>query len=283
MKINTFVVVHLNYDGLEKTLASIRKNTPPNFNIILIDQNTEYRKEADKYVDLHIFTNGKNLGFAKAMNMGIRLSDTKYVSLWNDDCECINAKWWEGVEETFKRYSTALGVNPSSPRNPRAAGAEPINPFIEYKEEFTEEEYDRMVAELGKGHVIDGICMFATVIDREKLEKVGGVVPGCWLDEYFYPGGGEDYDLNRRAYMTRNEDNRLGGYRMLGTGLSFVWHWWYSSRRTSDNVAGVKHCGTAFNDKWGIDSDIYGRKGIQFIPDNKIRDLSECFVPTYGK
>jgi len=208
------------------------------------------------------------------MNLGIRLSDTPFVSCWNDDCECLNKKWWDGVMETFKRYSTAVGVNPASPRNPRASGEAPIDaPGWGYRE-FTEEEYDKMVKELGKGYIIDGICTFATVFKREKLDKVGGTIQGkCWFDEYFYPGGGEDYDLNRRAYMTKNEDNELRGYRMLGTNLAYVYHWWYSTKRASDGVAGVKHCGRAWNDKWGDDPDIYGKRGNQLIPDNIIREL----------
>lgn len=269
--INTFIIPHNNYKGLKTTLESIRRNTPPNFKIILIDQNPKYQ-EVDDLVDLHIFTNGKNLGFAKCMNMGIRLADTEYVTCWNDDCECINKKWWDGIIETFDRYETALGVNPSSPRNPRASGAEPIDEW-EYKPDFSDEEYDRLVKEHGKGHILDGICIWGTVFRRDRLEKVAGAIPGkCWFDEYFYPGGGEDYDLDRRAYMSKNEDNKLRGYRMLGTGLSYCWHWWYSTKNEK-GVAGVKHCGTAFADKWGTDASIYGQGGRQTIPTNIIRPL----------
>lgn len=273
-KINTFICVHLNYEGLKKTLESIRKHTPPNFNIILIDQNKEYQA-VDDLVDLHIFTNGKNLGYAKAFNTGCRLADTKYVSCWNDDCECINKKWWQGVEETFKRYSTALGVNPSSPCNPRASGEAPI--YAEgwkYKEEYTEEEYDKMVEELGKGYIIDGICMFATVLDREKLDKTAGVIPGkCWLDERFAKSGGEDMDFNIRSYRS--------GYRMLGTGLSYVLHHWYRTKRPEDGKAGVKYDGTTLDKKWNVydgngnlisKPNVFGKGGKSDIPLNTIRN-----------
>lgn len=185
--------------------------------------------------------------------------------------------------ETFRRYDKqALCVNPSSPRNPRASGDIPVNhPGFDYKEDWTEEDYDKMVSEIGKGHVIDGICTFASVFNRERLDKVFGSIPGkCWFDEFFYPGGGEDYDLNRRAYMTKIPENDYHGYRMLGTGLSFVWHWWYSTKRASDGVAGVKYCGSAWTDKWGTadggNPDIYGKVGKQTIPDNIIRPLEGC-------
>jgi GT2 family glycosyltransferase len=261
-KINTFIIPHNNYENLRKTLESIRRNTIPNFYIYLIDQNPEYQK-VDDLVDLHIFTGGKNLGFAKAMNTGIRLSDTPFVSCWNDDAECINKKWWDGVMETFNRYSTALGVNPSSPRIPSSPGGPPVNEW-DYRENFTDEEYDKLVKEHGKGYIIDGICTFATVYRKDLLDSVKGVIRDkCWYDEYFFPGGGEDYDLNRRAYMS--------GMRMLGTGLSYIWHWWYSTK--VNGVCGVKHCGSAFDDKWEVGSDIYGKKGRQDVPLNKIIDL----------
>lgn len=277
MKID-FIVPTLNYSGVKKTLESIRKYTPPEniSSVILIDQTKEKQDYGD-LVDLHIFTNGKNLGYAKCFNMGVRLSDAEYVAIWNDDAECINKRWVQGVEETFNRYENALCVNPASPRNPRASGEEPVNNMgIDYKEEFTEEDYNKML-ELGKGHIIDGICMFATIFNREKLDKVAGTIQGkAWMDEYFYPGGGEDYDMNRRAKMTKNEDNKFQGYRCLGTGLSYVFHWWYSTKRVSDGIAGVKHCGSAYSDKWGINADIFGKEGKQLVPNNIIRPLEDC-------
>ena len=270
--INTFVIPHLNYPDLRKTLESIHRNTPKNFRIILVDCNKEYQ-QVDDLIDYHVFAPNKVLGFAKAVNLGIRLADTEYVSVWNDDCECINPQWWDDTMEVFERYSTALGVNPSSPRNPRAAGEEPINPLVDYKPDFTDEEYEDIKNKCGK-HIIDGICTFATVFRKDRLDKTAGTIPGCWFDEYFYPGGGEDYDLNRRARLTKNKDNNLSGYRMLGGG-GYVWHWWYSTKKP-DGKPGVKHCGTAYSDKWGVDADIFGNKGKQLVPDNIIKPLEEC-------
>jgi len=272
-KINTFVIPHLNNPRLRITLESIRRNTPPNFNIILIDANPDGYQPVDDLVDVHIRT--RNLGFAKAMNTGIRLTDTKYVSCWNDDSECINPRWWDGVIDTFNKYQTALGVNPSSPRNPRASGDIPVNyPGVEYKPDFDDKEYDELIEKYGQGHVIDGICIFATVFDREKLDLVKGTIPGkCWFDELFFPGGGEDYDLNRRANLTKIPENDMKGYRMLGTGFSFIWHWWYSTKHPDTGIAGVKHCGSTFDDKWGAGADLYGRNGKMEIPNNIIKEL----------
>lgn len=271
------VVPHLNYEGLYKSLKALREHTPPENigKVILIDQNSTYQK-VDEFVDIHIYTKW-NFGFAKAMNMGIRLSDADFVLCMNDDVEMIHPKWIGGIVETFNRYGKqALGVNPSSPRNPRASGAEPIYAKgWDYKEKYTEEEYDRMVKEVGKGHIIDGICTWATIFNREKLDLVRGSIPGkCWFDEWFFSGG-EDYDINRRGYMTKRKENDFKGYRMLGTGLSFAIHHWYSTKNEKGE-AKVKHCGRLWPDKWGVSADIYGKIGKQMIPMNKIRPLEDC-------
>ena len=260
MKID-IVVPHYNNPNLRKSLASLRRNTPPENigKVILIDQNVDSDDLIeDGLVDIHVRV--KPIGFCKASNMGIRLSDAPYVMVLNDDVEFLNKKWVEGIEETFKRYSTAVGVNPSSPRNPGSPGGECVDEW-EYKEDMTDEEYDKMVLTHGKGWIIDGICTYATVFHRERLDRVKGVVPGkAWFDEYFY-NGGEDYDLNRRAYMS--------GMRMLGTGLSYVWHWWYGSNDGKCNFS------NKFNEKWGDGADIMGTNGPQEVPENIVRETLE--------
>ena len=134
-----------------------------------------------------------------------------------------------------------------------------------------------MVADLGKGHIIDGICMFCTMFRRDVLDKVAGVIPGkVWFDERFHSGG-EDYDLVRRAYMTKIMANEHQGYRSLGTGLSYIWHWWYSTKKDDTGEAGVKYDGGTFIEKWkgdlqGESPDIYGKNGLQIVPTNIIRE-----------
>ena len=116
--INTIVIPHLNNKkGLLRCLETLYKHTPLNFRVILIDQSDDkelYEEVKDK-VHLHIKAY-RNLGFAKASNYGIRLADTKYVTVLNDDVEFINIRWWDGILETFTKYPEAVAVNPSSMR-----------------------------------------------------------------------------------------------------------------------------------------------------------------------
>ena len=221
------VYPHLNYKNIKKSLHTLRERTPKENlgKVILINQSGETREDLDKFVDIHVKI--KNQGFARACNLGIRLSDSPFVACMNDDVEIVHSKWIEGIVETFNRYDNALCVSPSSPRNPAYSGGPGANhPGFDHKEEWTEEDYDRMVAEIGKGHIYDGICMYAPIFNREKLDKLPGIIPGkAWFDELFFPGGGDDYCVNVRAYVS--------GMRCIGSGLSYVWHWWGETRAIS--------------------------------------------------
>jgi hypothetical protein len=185
--------------------------------------------------------------------------------------------------EIFERYGAqALAVNPSSPRNLNGQGTptDHDNPKFHHKEDWTEEEYDAMVEEVGKGYVIDGICTWCTIFNREKLDKVAGILPGrAWFDEIYFSGG-EDYDLNRRGYLTLNNDNEHRGYRMLGAGNSFVWHWWCETKsnlKETDFGMNAYQVFTKsskiFKQKWGADADVWGKLGNKLIPMNIVQDL----------
>jgi len=269
MKVLDIVVPHYSYEFLETCLKSIRRNTPPDIlnRVILINGSGNNYNFGD-LVDIQV--NVKNQGFAKNCNTGIRLSDAKYVACANDDTVIFNKHWWEGIIDTFKDYPNALCVNPSSPCDPDGRGGTVIMDGYEYKEDYTDEEYNSLL----KPYVIDGICCWFPIFNRELLDKVPGIIPGkAWFDELFYPGGAEDYDLNRRSY--------LAGMRCLGTNRSYVWHWWFKTRHPITGQTGVKFDGNTFDEKWGIKDkngniierpDIYGNSGKKDIPQITIRN-----------
>lgn len=252
------VMPHLNFEDAQKSIDSLRRNTPEGVINKIIFVNQSDRQITG--VDIEIKT--PHVGFAKAMNMGLRMSDAEYVMCANDDIVWLNKKWWEGIEQTFNNYSTALCVNPSSVCDPDGAGGTVVMEGFEYKEDYTDEEYERLV----HPGCIDGICMWGPVFKREMLDKVPGVIPGkAWFDERFKTGGGEDYDLNRRAY--------IAGMRCLGTGNSYVWHHWHKTRNINNlnGPLGPHYDGGTWNEKWGGDIDIYGQKGTRDVPLNVMR------------
>lgn len=247
---NSFVIPHLNNQkGLLRCLETLYKYTPENFRVILIDQSddqTLYEKVKDKahlYVKVY-----RNLGFAKASNTGIRLADTEYVTVLNDDVEFINIRWWSGIMEIFNRYGEqTLCVNPSSTRKLNALG-QPVNEGFEWKESWTDEEYDAMLKHEGGGReqgiVIDGITPWCVTFNRERLLKVG------LFDESYFPGGGEDYDLQNRAYL-KGKAGLVKGYRCLGTSTSVAWHWWLTTKKTQDIFKTFEEASNLYKRKWG--------------------------------
>lgn len=263
--INTIVLPHLNNKaGLLRCLDTLYEHTPHNFRVILIDQSQDeelYGRVKDR---VHLYIKAyRNLGFAKAANQGILLASTKFVTVLNDDVEFINKKWWDGVMQTFRRYdgeneenAQVLCVNPSSTRKLNATGV-PVNDKynvngkefqFEYKEKWTEDEYNDMIyAESGgreAGIIIDGITPWCVVFHREGLLKVG------LFDEAFYPGGGEDYDLQNRAYLKHHTEG-LKRYRCLGSSLSVAWHWWGTTKVTQNAYETFITASALYQKKWG--------------------------------
>jgi len=240
MKELAIILSPIRDDYIERCLESLYKYTDNDlFYVILLDQtvNGVYEKVKDK-VHFYIRPN-RNLGFAKAANEGIIHAyrwGVPYIGVLNDDTEFMHKDWWQGIKDEFTTDEKILAVNPESPRVPLWGYGRPHGEYIdiiEYKDGFTDQDWEYLKAgnyedlkqrvsdipdafPLTKRGVIDAIAMWFPIFKREFFEKVG------YFDERFYPGGGEDYDLNARAY-------RLG-YRLISSMRSWVWHWWGKSK-----------------------------------------------------
>lgn len=259
-KINTIVIPIIRDDFIGRLLYTLDKYTLPNYNVIVIDQtqgDTAYL-ENHKKVALWI-KSYRNLGFSKAMNTGMRLADTEYITLANDDIEFMDSRWWNGIVSAFQDDPKIIAVNPMSPKeatwgygytNENHETWQPKEGFavsdetklgmipifdgvpLNYKEEFTKEDYDNLLnrhPSWTANSACDAIAMWCTVFKYTGLEEIGR------LEERFYPGGGEDYDMNARAYSCgfpepREECNPEFHRRMIGTSKSWVWHHWGKSR-----------------------------------------------------
>jgi GT2 family glycosyltransferase len=233
---NTFIFNPIRPDYIHRCLETLYQYTDMTANrVIVVDQTMDGLKLPMDKVHLVLRPN-RNLGFSKSMNEGIIHAlrwDSEYITCANDDIEYIDKRWWSGIEETFEKYGDkVLAVNPMSPREPGWGYGLPHGENIDllpYKTSYTSEEYDYLLKgdfsqiqgapetyPKQKNGVIDAIATWHTTFKAEAFSKIG------LFDERYYPGGGEDYDLNARAYRE--------GYRMLGTTLSWVWHHWGSSK-----------------------------------------------------
>jgi hypothetical protein len=234
---NTFVIPVIRDDLIARCLETLYARTPPGFYVYVIDQTPggvaaeQLRRRYENLMVLRTprtatHTSG-NLGFAKAVNMGLALVETPYATICNDDVEFINPAWWTGVSRTFARVNggtPAIMVTPISVKLPFWAIGEPPGAdhyVLSYREEWSDQDWTFLTEQ---SHRINqrltirphthnpGAELFCSVIDMARMRQVGP------LNERFYPGGGEDYDYSRRA--------KLHGFCCVSTSESWVFHHW---------------------------------------------------------
>jgi glycosyltransferase involved in cell wall biosynthesis len=192
-----------------------RLHNPEMFRIISIDQTLEGIHFRDKEpVHLQVRTH-RNLGFSKAMNTGWKLVQTPYTLLANDDVRLLDPRWYEEAKTDLERQDV-LATNPFPATRtwdrhgnvvwlwdlereiegiPQGKLDDRFD-FVKNKdfEQYTPEDYDKLKAIHGKGSG-PGTAMFFTLLWTNARNWVG------LLDEAYW-NNGEDYDWNRRCYLT---------------------------------------------------------------------------------
>lgn len=278
-KLNTFIIPYLGGELIHKCLETMYKYTPDNFYCFIIDQSIDGLDTnlRDKYKNLMIIRTAKsdlhhtgNLGHSQATNLGVQLAQTPYVTMLNDDVEFININWWQGILDTFDKVAKAtptrpaMMVNAASIKLPDWSVNRPKGDdfyILPHKENYTDEDWDFLVNQdhyvnkhltITVGSVVDGINLYCTVVDTKKLLEVG------MIDELYYPGSANDYDIGCRASMF--------GYRCVSSTLSWVFHHW-SKTFENDELRNalvqdeLKHLD--LKDKWGDRFDLWGVRCTQ--------------------
>lgn len=281
-KWNSFViVVTVLHAGIYKCLETLYKYTEEgSFYVFIVDQTidgldaTELRNQ---YRNLTVIRTPKsdfhhtgNLGHSQGTNLALKLVETPYVTLLNDDVEFIHKDWWQGILDTFEKVEKAdpkrpaILVNAASIKLPdwslgRVAGDDHY--ILPYKEEYTDEDWEFLKNEphycnehltIQPGSVIDGINLYCSVVDMKKLLEVG------FLEETLYTGSGNDYDYSCRAYAY--------GYRCISTTLSWVFHHWSVSFHSKEEIEKLVQPELVCGDlrvKWGDRLDVWGPKCTQ--------------------
>jgi len=272
--------------GLARSLETYRRYAPGS-KVIVVDQVPKGSltwDQVDAFTDAYLLVY-RTLGFSKAVNMGIEMTDTPFVCVANDDVELVNKRWWFSIVERFAKMPDVGAINPSSIKGYRNESDHlpcncgvPLDPENDncpncrsYKEEYTEEDYDYLMTprkiknsplhNVNPNSFCDGIMTWFTVFRRETLEMIKN--NGCYFDEHFYPGGGEDYDLMCRMYDLKNKDKNLP-HRAIGVYDSWAYHHWFGTRIKNppkvieslrwNKLERVE--GSKYGDNW----DLWGRK-----------------------
>lgn len=280
-KVLTVICPIVRDDLVGRMLETLYEYTPPGtFYVYIIDQSVkgiDATALRNRYRNLMVIRSPKsdvhytgNLGFSLGTNLGVKLVETPYFMMINDDVELIHPAWLDGVWETFKQIekatpdSPAIMVNVASIRLADWSVGLPAGQdfdILPYKDKYTDEDWEFLVNEphyinehltIQPGSVFDGVTLYASVIKTKEYREIGST------DDRYYVGAGEDYDLSCKA--------RMFGYRSVNTTLSWCFHHWsssFKSLRDKEEIQNLRVPELVWNqnhDKWGPGFDIWGYK-----------------------
>lgn len=197
-------IVIPNYNGskvLVGCLNALTGQTETNFEIILVDNGSHddsVTLTAERYPDVKIIRNEKNLGFAAAINTGIRHAQGEYVALLNNDVEA-EPGWLSELKKALDADPMAFAAGPKLLLNPERHRINVVG--IKLKRYFEAASIGAGQEDAGQfdqpGQVF-GVSAGAALYRKSVFEDVG------YFDEDFFAYL-EDVDLSFRA--------RLLGYR----------------------------------------------------------------------
>ncbi|HTM57814.1 MAG TPA: glycosyltransferase family 2 protein [Candidatus Udaeobacter sp.] len=245
MDLSTLIVSYRSRDALLECLASLRDAAPGlETETVVIDNDSRddvAAAVAREFPAARLIENQENVGYARAVNQGIRASSGRYVLVMNPDCEL--------------RPAAARRLADYLESHPRSAIAAPriLNPdgSLEYSARSFPDHFTflfnrySLLSRLLPGNPwtrryllsdwdhasvrdvdwVSGACM---VVRRAAIDEVGG------MDEAFFMFN-EDVDWCRRM--------KLGGWAVSYVPDAVCMHHIGASRRTSARVILARHRG----------------------------------------
>ena len=203
MKCDIIIPVWNNPEFTKACVEQLVKVTRYPYRLVIIDNASA--EETKTYLEglerknksVTLIRNEQNMGFVKAVNQGLKISDAPYVCVLNNDT--LPGKGWLTEMIRFAEENQGVGL---------------VNPLCKGHEEphMTVDDYAGFVAARNKGKFMEmNQCQgYAMLIKRELIEKVG------YLDEQFGMGGFDDTDYSIRALNA--------GYGSVCVHTSYVYH-----------------------------------------------------------
>ncbi len=227
-------------------LDSLGRTTRSPFELILInngssDGTAAYLDAVAKVgmpglVQTRLLTNSSNLGYAKAINQGLRIAEGEYVVLLNNDT-FLTPYWLDLLIECLNGFDGSIGmvgpvsnyVPPSQLVQPEYATLEGLLPFAE----------KRRTAFRGQGKFTERLSGFCLLLRHQVLQRIG------FLDERFETGFFEDDDLCFRAVDA--------GYRLAIALDVYIHHFGSQTFRGLgvNTEQQLRQNFSQFRDKWG--------------------------------
>jgi GT2 family glycosyltransferase len=255
-KISVVIPVYNALPELKKCLASLRDTARGLYELILVDNASgpETRKYITGLRDAIKVRNASNMGFARAVNQGIRKASGRYITVVNSDiiffpgvlaglAACLDAEPSTGaVGPLTNRTVGAQQVELPGKAHENQRSLRALSDALRLK--FADESFEV--------HRLVGFCF---MVRREAIDSIG------LLDERFGIGCYEDYDYSLRL--------RQAGWRLKVTRGLFVRHAHHASFDGSGHFASwVMKNREVFIDKWC-------RKALEFLD-----ELDPCLKVT---
>ncbi|MEG8945549.1 glycosyltransferase [Rosettibacter firmus] len=239
--------VYNNVDYTKQSVESLLKTTPQLKQLIIIDNNStdsteSYLRELElSNKNVKVIRNSMNIGFPAAVNQGMKIADTEFVIVANNDI-IFTEHWAERIIEIADSDNKIGMVGPIS----NIVSGVQIDINAKYNSIEEMHRYAAEVREKNKGQVLQfpRIAFLCSLIKKEVIDKIGG------LDERFSPGNYEDDDFCLRA--------QLAGYKTVIAKDVFIHHYGSKSFKADGNEAYRKRLEKnrqIFVDKWGADPD----------------------------
>ena len=184
-----------NIDYTKLCIESIfAKTAYPNYELIIVDNASsdgtcEWLQELrEKHNNVKVVLNKENLGFAAAINIGIKESKGEYIIFLNNDT-IVTRGWINGLTQHLMK---TLGIGMVGPVTNSIGNEAKIN--VKYRDELSMELFAEKYTTKNKGIVfeIPVLALYCAAMCRDVMEKVG------LLDEQFSVGMFEDDDYSLR-------------------------------------------------------------------------------------
>ncbi len=247
MKCDIIIPIWNQLGSTKECVEAIMRTTSYPYRLILVDNGSgaetkAYLEELNNRCALSaiaLIRNEENLGYIKAVNQGMRISDAPYVCLMNNDT--IPGIGWLEKLISFAEAHKDIGL---------------MNPLCDGHGDLTIDEYSGRVGTNGDRYMEMNQCFgFCTLVKREVIDKTG------YLDEAFGMGGYDDTDYSMRAFRA--------GYRCASVHSAYVYH----KKHLSFKASGANNSFTpkgqeAYLKKWPR----HLRIGLTFFSDRKTED-----------
>lgn len=188
------------------------------------DGTAAYLETLRRAGDARVIRNRKNIGFAMAINQGMRQAEGDYL-VWLNNDTLVTPGWLDRLVACAERSPSIGAVGPVV--NNEDAG--PVSP-------------DKLAAALalrnaGRSFAAPWLIGYCLLLKREAVEQAGS------LDRRFRRGFYEDYDYCLRL--------RQAGYEIRVAQDAFVFHHWHQSFGRGPRLAqAVTANRKLFIDKW---------------------------------